>query len=328
MTSSKQFLGAILSAGALAASLAGCNVYREPLRNDTWTFDGRSWTEQQVSLRPPARRDASMAYHAATGTILLLGGIPEFGAGHPVLGDTWTWTGSAWSEPHVTAGPSGRTGAGIAGDSAHQTVVLFGGNDGKTELGDTWTWSGSAWSQLTPTVSPSARAGAAMAYDERHGVVVLFGGATYAGNQYSPRNDTWLWDGATWKRMPSPSSPPARMAATMAFDPVSGSVILFGGVMGSGRPQPDFQDTWGWDGVSWTELRPSASPPGRATATASLDDGVLLFGGANQSGILADTWKWDGTTWAELHLQSPPGRLGHGMAFDAGRRTLVLYGGH
>ena len=324
-------LGALLLAGALAPYLAGCGGYTETLRNDTWTFDGRSWTQQHVSLSPPARRDASMAYHAATGTILLFGGIPvPAGGGHPVLADTWTWNGSAWAERNVTTGPSGRTDASMAGDPVHQTVVLFGGNDGNTELDDTWIWNGSAWSRLTPANRPSARAGAAMAYDERHGVVVLFGGATYTGDRFSPTDDTWLWDGANWNRMTPPSSPSARIGATMTYDPGSRSVILFGGATVSGGPQPSLHDTWSWDGEGWTELQPSISPPGRShTFTASIADGLLLFsGGADNGGILSDTWIWDGANWAELHVpSSPPGRWGHTMAFDSGRRTLVLFGG-
>ena len=86
-------LGALL-VGVLAPYLASCGPFQETLRNDTWTSDGQSWTQQHLSLSPPPRSDGSMAYHAATGTILLFGGIPGSGAGHPVLGDTWNveWT--------------------------------------------------------------------------------------------------------------------------------------------------------------------------------------------------------------------------------------------
>jgi hypothetical protein len=45
--------------------------------------------------------------------------------------------------------------------------------------------------------------------------------------------------------------------------PVNGSLILFGGVDGDGN---DLQDTWAWDGVSWTQ-RHVSGPSARNSAT-------------------------------------------------------------
>ena len=35
-----------------------------------------------------------MAYDAATGTVVLFGGL----GGHGDLGDTWTWNGTTWTQ--------------------------------------------------------------------------------------------------------------------------------------------------------------------------------------------------------------------------------------
>ncbi len=75
-------------------------------------------------------------------------------------------------------------------------MVLFGGLNGGSDLNDTWTWDGSAWSQpVDPgctsscTSSPAVRSGASMAYDPATGNMVLFGGL----NGGSDLNDTWTW---------------------------------------------------------------------------------------------------------------------------------------
>ena len=77
----------------------------------------------------------------------------------------------------------------------------------------------------------------------------------------------------------------------MAFDPATGQMILFGGFDGSG-----FQnDTWNWDGTTWTQLTPATSPSARFEASMAFDPAtgqMILFGGEN-SGVLGDTWNWD-----------------------------------
>ena len=54
---------------------------------DTWTWNGKHWTQQHPATSPPARAYAAMAYDAATGTAVLFGGFNNSGA----FADTWTW---------------------------------------------------------------------------------------------------------------------------------------------------------------------------------------------------------------------------------------------
>jgi len=53
----------------------------------TWTWNGSTWTQQAPASHPAARFDAGSAYDAATGTVVLFGGL----ANNAALGDTWTW---------------------------------------------------------------------------------------------------------------------------------------------------------------------------------------------------------------------------------------------
>ena len=65
-----------------------------------------------------------------------------------------------------------------------------------------------------------------MAYDAILDSVVLFGGVDEPGSQ---SNDTWLWNGTDWKEIHLANAPGARYAAGMDYDPLSESLVLFGG---------------------------------------------------------------------------------------------------
>jgi N-acetylneuraminic acid mutarotase len=157
---------------------------------DTWTWDGTSWTELEVS-GPPARDSAAVA---ATEDELVLFGGENFGVAG--LGDTWTWDGAKWTE-HFVIGPTERFGASAA--ALGKTVVLFGGTWNNEFYDETWVWTGDNWSFMD-VHGPEARQGAAAATLGE--TVVLFGG----NNVPTPRG-TWTWDGANWTvhTVPGPS---------------------------------------------------------------------------------------------------------------------------
>src|SRR5882724_10326970 len=69
-------------------------------------------------------------------------------------------------------------------------------------------------------------------------LVVMFGGLnlgpTSPGGflsffEFNVLGDTWIWDGDDWAQATPSASPPARYAASMAYDPDTGSAVLFGG---------------------------------------------------------------------------------------------------
>lgn len=88
-------------------------------------------------------------------------------------------------------------------------------------------------------------------------------------------------------------------------------------------------DTWEWDGSTWSQKSLSTSPPARSFhAMAALGDKVLLFGGSGASVLdnLDDTWEWDGTDWLQkLPSLSPSMRREHAMARLS--TNVVLFGG-
>jgi hypothetical protein len=206
--------------------------------NDTWTWDGTTWTQQFPAVSPPARsfNIQSLAYDGATRTVVLFGGANSAGS----LGDTWIWNGTAktWTQQFPAASPSPRQAA-MAYDAVTRTVVLFGGvNAAGGQYTDTWTWDGTTWTQHFPATSPPARTGAGMAYDASLGAVVLFGG--YAGIWEDSLNDTWTWNGINWTKMNPATVPPNRYGAGMTYDPLAQGVVMFGGYSSG----PARNDTW------------------------------------------------------------------------------------
>jgi len=170
-----------------------------------------------------------------------------------------------------------------------------------------------------------------MVYDAATQSTVLFGrgnGGVSPGVRY---DDTWLWRDE-WTRQSPATAPSARQGPGMAYDPTTGTVVLFGG----GNSGDDkLGDTWTWDGDTWTQQFPPVSPrprewdfPGMAYDAAA--GTVVLFGGlgaGNQP--LADTWEWNGTTkaWTQRFPASSPSARRGMLAYDAARKNIVFFGG-
>ncbi len=194
----------------------------EQMLCDTWTWNASDWVQQHPRMSPPARRSASMAYHQRTQTDVLFGGTwPAATNSSPLLGDTWTWDGSSWSQRSLPQAPRPRFGAQMASLPAAGVVVLYDGkkpfqtgNEGdcppeqavECSPADTWTWDGTEWTQRFPSDDPGIRAFGSMAYDAPRQRVVLFGGDSGQGTQApstpsgNVNDDTWTWDGEGHQR--------------------------------------------------------------------------------------------------------------------------------
>ncbi|TMD24791.1 MAG: hypothetical protein E6I99_01345 [Chloroflexi bacterium] len=179
----------------------------------------------------------------------------------------------------------------------------------------------------TPAASPPARMGAAMTYDAGRKTVVLFGGTR--GDGGSPLDDTWTWDGCHWTQAKPAASPPGRSFGNLAFDASSGKVILFGG--GHANSDPARNDTWSWDGSTWTQEHPRTTPPRLADdgliAADPTNHQVVLFGTDLQGNQVPSTWTWDGSNWTQHRAPTTPPKRGNAaMAFGA-KSGMLLFGG-
>jgi hypothetical protein len=163
---------------------------------DTWTWNGRDWTQRHPATQPTLGAFAAFASDPATRTVVLFGGGDVFAG--PQSDQTWTWNGRDWSQQFPRDHPTARTGNGLAYDPATRRLVLFGGAENAAPpsmlpvsvvTGDTWTWDGRDWTQQQPLSSPSPRAIPGMATDPATCSVVLFGGADSSTNL----GDTWVY---------------------------------------------------------------------------------------------------------------------------------------
>ena len=253
-----------------------------------------------------------MAYDSTTGQLVLFGGHGSTGG---ILGDTWTWNGTTWTQEHPATSPPARDFSSMADDPASHQLILFGGFNGGV-LNDTWNWTGTNWTQQTPATSPSARQSASMAYSSEDGGPVLFGGQQGDG---SSLNDTWAWNGTTWVRDLAPASVQPRESAAMDADPTTGQLFLFGG---EDSASDLFGDTWVY-GVA------PPTVPVIGTAAASNTQATLTFNPSTfDGGSPVTSYTVSASTRRTPHVGDRPERAtesSHGQRADQ-RRPLPSHG--
>lgn len=258
--------------------------------NDTWTYDGVTWTEQAPATVPPVRGEAAMTYDGANGEVVMFGGnIGGAGVGAN-LDDTWVWNGTDWTNRAPANAPSPRSYVSMVYDAARNNVVLFGGSvPGVTHLNDTWIWSGLDWTKLAPATSPTARSAYAMAYDPNTSRVILFGGNDNA----SFKNQTYSWNGTTWALLAPPAAPTARSYHSMAYDPSRKAIVMFGGGTANAVSASN-DDTWTFNGTTWAQLPGATKPSKRRFHKMAYDAArkrVVVMGGLSSANVhLADAW--------------------------------------
>lgn len=336
-----------------------------PTASSVCVFDGARWSTLVTVNAPPPRTETAMAFDAASGAVVLFGGVQ----GSTYFGDTWRLDGNVWTQVGTPVAPSLRSGAALAAAALPSGggLLLFGGQTGSTLRGDTWAWDGLAWTQLAPATSPPPRAAAASEFDVASGQTLLYGGADSAW-----RTDVWAWTGADWVALPSPSpnalpgavllrdgartvlfgrrenfgpvegyawqgswspifaehSAPDAYSPGVAYDALRAETVRFGGrdvVTSAVR-----SDTWRWNGT-WQEAPVAVHPPARLEMSMAFDPlrgEVVLFGGRNAVSVLGDTWVWNGTAWQQRVVAGgPPARRLATACWDPTRGTVVLHGG-
>jgi hypothetical protein len=217
--------------------------------NDTWTWDGSSWTQQHPSTSPPARGGSLMAYDATSRTVVLLGGtnFPEFGG--------------------VISSGSGYACPGVVTPTVASPAI---GSSGGAVPAETPPPNGST-SVLTPLPVPTGPLPACTPSPPDTNAPRVF-------------LDTWVWDGGNWHQAAG-DKPEFAAETQMATDPVSGSVLAVSTVpsvrpLGLACPVPatppasgNFPDCGGsgfsvrylaylWQGNHWMQ---APSPPPAAT---------------------------------------------------------------
>jgi hypothetical protein len=114
----------------------------------------------------------------------------------------------------------------------------------------------------------------------------------------------------------------------MAYDRRTHSLLLFGGGDANGAEN----DTWQFNGATWTQLTSSAvTPPIRVQEALTYDPslgGVVMWGGVGV-GDLADTWLFADGQWSQLMVSGPTASQGQEamMTYDPMIKAALLVGG-
>lgn len=276
-------------------------------------------TQQRAREDPEARAHHQLVYHAGEGRVYLIGGSTRKGATYHYFKDIWSWGEAGWTRRNPLPFP--RSSHRIVHHAERNSLILFGGTDGKRVKAEGVLWEGRAgeWNALAE-VPEASRVEQGMCYDARRARIVLFGGwdgaARFAG-------DTWEWTGDDLVRVEAAGGPSARAGHAFLYDPVRERCLLFGGRGEEGF----FADTWEWDGARWLRLE-ATGPSARwffGSATDEANRRIVIYGGGGPDGDLGDTWAWDGERWEVLTRDGPPSRAMAKLAFDGS--GIILFGG-
>lgn len=221
------------------------------------------------------------------------------------------WNGATWKKfERLDPAPDARRFTSLVYDQTLKKIVMFGGYEfTRNYLQDTWTWNGTAWTEVKPKKKPPHRAQGTMWYDPLAKKTILYSGAGRASieDRATRYSDMWSFDGTTWTELSKTAAPGIRFAPQITVDPVTGKVLLFGGLRATidenGLISQFYDnDTWVWDGQAskWTELNPENAPGPRQNAAFDYDSEsgkFVLFGGFAGNIYLSDRWVWDGQNW-------------------------------
>ena len=191
---------------------------------------------------------------------------------------------------------------------------------------------------VSASAQPAARMRHVMVYDSSpRDQMLIFGGSNASGDL---RNDVWTLHMAAspyWSQVIATGTPPsARVAASGIYDPVGHRFIVFGGYGPSGL----LNDVWALSLSGppvWAQIVPTGSAPAPRHRHGAIYDPVrqrmLIFGGEGDavSGF-NDVWGLSLTgahAWTQvLPVGTPPSaRRGSGVAYDAVRDRMIVFGG-
>lgn len=279
------------------------SYFARPTAN-TWELVGGNWAFVNAP-GPSPRTNAAMAYDPYGGYAILYGGVggPNSAGLTWALNDTWKFDRSGWTNITASAGSPGASAfAALAYDKSDGYVVMFGGqysvptsNSSSNWIAHniTWKFQHGTWTNLTTSVSAPPGPAGGMAYDDNDGYVVLYGVLARG----PPAPETWSFHAGNWTRIYTSTHPFARFFMGLAYSPLEHGVLLYGG---EGYHKPGClggvcDQTWKYANGTWTQLAGATPPSPRYLTSMSLDPsagGVVLFGGANRSGLLNDTWEF------------------------------------
>jgi hypothetical protein len=261
---------------------------------------------------PPAASAPTMAYDPADGYTVLFGG-----AENGNLNETWTFARGSWTDrSSSTSPPPSNAGNGLSMtyDPADGYVLL-------SEDSQTWSFHGGAWTNRTAAAGVHTGIGGGfIGFDPNLNATVLFGENFSSFHSY-----TWLYQNGVWENATRGSQPGFSSSENLVWDSTTSQLDLIG-----------CASTFAFENGSWTALPQDGSTcitGGVNVADDPVVGGLLAYGGSGGidfgTGGPGVTWTYIDHTWASKNITPCPQIAGGGagMAFDAGAREVILFGG-
>ena len=315
---------------------------------DTWVYDPAedTWTDLDPAGETPIPRNAhSLIYDPQGERLVLFGGSDQRGLEY---NDVWVYdpAENVWTELDPAGDAPPRRGwHGAAYDSENRRMVIFGGGasegaGGDLEcLNDTWAYElqSGTWVELRPEGDlPAEIYGVAMAYDPVEKTIVFHGGGSEQG--FFP--ETWVFDATSdqWTQVElTGRRPPSSLGHSSVYEPVSGRVLVFGGI--EPGEELGLDEIWAFEPSDEPSVRveraePAPSPrEAHAAAYDPLGEQMIVFGGWDDEEELdlGDTWAYqaEDNLWTKLDPSGdlPADRSGHAMVYDPVGEQVILFGG-
>jgi len=203
----------------------------------------------------------------------------------PALSDAWVLSnanglGGAPVWTALPAAPIARAGHVAVYDAGSNRMIVFGGHTGfpGTDRNDVWVLvdangiGNPSWIQLSPAgpFPPARGEPASGVYDPSTNRLIIFGGRTTLGSDY---NDVWILSNANglggtpqWTQLSPANMPPEpRGSHSMAYDPVTNRLTVFGGYSDT---TGSLNDVWVLTNANgsgatpeWIQITPNGNPP-------------------------------------------------------------------
>jgi hypothetical protein len=329
--------------------------------DDTWTWDGTTWTRQNPPNSPVAQENPRLVYDGTRGRVLLIGGALRFGEQmRPLETEMWIWDGHTWQPDASVSPPTGDINDdAVAWDPAHADIVL---------VASTITSSFRTLPLPTSTVHSSPAPHPAVRSGTPPPPPQWWSPPTGERVPIDVRTllHTWTWDGAAWTDHGQTSMPGGFDVTMMAADLASGRVDLLarqdpplcpvptGDAPFRVWPQanvaphpealppecpappslPDHACTgtgtdlgteqWAWDGAAWHQVASRGLPCGFGGSDLLTDPSTRHLLLRSGDGFL----RWDGTKWRATHaVDAFRGRSDAAIAADPDTHEIVLFGG-
>lgn len=267
-----------------------------------WEWNGAAWLP--IGSGGPDLGSGFRMAHDGFGAVVF-GGIHQ-GTSNVVHGDTWYFANGAFQQ--IGFEPPGVLEPVVAcfDDTAERSP--FVGRSGA--MLETWEWNGARFVLLDSTPSP---AGFDVAFDRGRAVAV----------QHRSDGSTWEWNGSAWSNTVPPGVGPVRDGAALAYD--GQRIVLFGGHDTAHAPATN--EVWAYDGVTWTRLVTSVSPPTGLERPRLLEDrrrGVVVL----VADLTGSIQEWNGTTWTgPLAAPALASLRGTFVGWHPARARVVIGGG-